>query len=234
MPRKRMLWPGYFDSEQLATLTLPACRTFEGFWVFADDRGRMKYDPDQLWADVWIKRRRIDNISIDDVADHLEALVTNGQLCHYRVGGADFLHVISWDEHQKINHPTPSKLPPCERHQGQEWAKWWRADDTATDRWRQLEKRAKQTRNGGEAGPFSESLPESYVSRSGSDRENSEKPSLPAEMGYVSDSVSDSVSECRATTSQCSSVQFSSDQASSGGNVRQFTRPSQRDRKVMP
>lgn len=206
MPRKRMLWPGYFDSEQLATLSLPACRTFEGFWVFADDRGRMKYDPDQLWADVWIKRRRVDNISIDDVADHLEALVTNGQLCHYRVGGADFLHVISWDEHQKINHPTPSKLPPCEQHQNLEWSAWWRDVDTATERWRAAEKRSRAAKR--------DSLSDS---RSGSSEAGE---SLTRNVGV--------------TTSQCSSVQLSSDQVSSGGNVRQFTRPSQRDRKAMP
>lgn len=140
MARKRMLWPGYFSSEQLAQLELAACRTYEGFWCFADDRGRMPYDPEQLWGDVWLKRRKIDHVTIEDVERHLDALVENGQLCRYAVGGAAFLHVISWDEHQKINHPTPSKLPPCEVHQHLEWSSWWRDVDTATERWRSAEK----------------------------------------------------------------------------------------------
>lgn len=199
MPRKRMLWPGYFESEQLAVLSLSVCRTFEGFWVFADDRGRMKYEPDQLWADVWIKRRRIDEVTIDDVADHLQALVENGQLCHYEVGGSHFLHAISWDEHQKINHPTPSKLPPCEHHQNLEWSTWWRDIDTATERWRSAEKEARAAAK--------DSLSDSR-SRS-------------AEIG-------EGLRRDRGVTpSQSSSVQGSSVQAKGGGEVRQFVRPSQ-------
>ena len=140
MPRKRMLWPTYFGSDQLAQLSLAACRTYEGFWCYADDRGRMQYDPDQLWGDVWLKRRKIDRITIEDVEEHLDALMNNGQLCRYIVGGCAFLHVISWDEHQKSNHPTPSKLPPCEDHQPVEWSTWWHDVDTATERWRSAEK----------------------------------------------------------------------------------------------
>lgn len=193
MPRKRMLWPGYFESEQLAQLSLPACRTYEGFWCYGDDRGRMKDDPDQLWADIWIKRRKVDNIGIEDVADHLDALVDNGQLCRYEVGGDQFLHVISWDEHQKISHPTPSKLPPCEHHQHLEWSEWWRDIDTATERWRSAEKAARA-----------------------------------AKRDSLRDSLSDSRSRSGVTHSQSSLVQSSSVKASSGGNIRQFTRPSQR------
>lgn len=147
MPRKRMLWPDYFKSEQLARLSLHACRTYEGFWCFADDRGRMLYDPEELWGVVWLKRRKVDGVSIDDVEDHLNDLVGNGQLCQYHVGGERFLHVISWDEHQKINHPTQSKLPPCEEHQPLEWSTWWHDIDTATERWRSAEKRDRAARS---------------------------------------------------------------------------------------
>ncbi|QDH92356.1 hypothetical protein SEA_SPOOKY_90 [Gordonia phage Spooky] len=219
MPRKRMLWPNYFSSDQLAQLSLAACRTFEGFWCFADDRGRMLYDPEQIWGEVWLKRRKVDHVTIEDVETHLDDLVSNGQLCQYHVGGARFLHVISWDEHQSINHPTPSKLPPCERHQGKEWAKWWMADDTATDRWRQAEKAAKSERINATTG----GLREDY----GSVGAESQIGSLPADMNSGS-ATGQLREDSRKTPSQSSSVQSSSVQAMGGGEVRQFVRPSQR------
>lgn len=189
MPRKRMLYPAFFSSEQIATLSLHAAYTFAGFWCFADDRGRLLDDAEELWAQVWFKRRR--EVGMGDCGALVDELVAGGQLCRYRVGGAGFLHAVSWDEHQKISHPTASKLPPCPEHHGVEWAVWWKDDDTATDRWRQVEKALRA------AELASRITPESLVSSSGS------------------------------TPPQCSSVQVSSDQAT-GGEVHQFTRPSQR------
>ena len=219
MPRKRMIWPTYFGSDQLAHLSLATCRTFEGFWCYADDKGRMLWDPDQLWGDVWLKRRKVDDITIEDVDQHLTELVGNGQLCEYHVGGGRFVHAISWREHQSINHPTPSKLPPCPTHEGQEWAKWWRDDDTATDRWRQAEKDEKRPDSDSTTGV----LRESYGS------ELTELPiqSLPAETDYGR-TTGGLREDYGRTPSQCSSVQLSSVKAKGGGQVRQFVRPSQR------
>lgn len=221
MPRKRMLWPAFFGSDQLAHLPLAACRTYEGFWCFADDRGRMLDDPAQLWADVWIKRRSIDHVSIDDVETHLELLTENGQLCRYEVGGGAFRHVIAWDEHQKINHPTTSKLPPCPHHQGREWASWWRADDTATDRWRQAEKRSKK----GDSVSHSRSHSRSGSGAGHATPENEPNIAATCTDGLSEDYVSDSLSSSTPTPSQFSSVQVSS--VKGGGNVREFKRPSQ-------
>ncbi|TXG90672.1 hypothetical protein DW322_11170 [Rhodococcus rhodnii] len=137
-----MLHPRFFKSKPLAELSLAAERTFEAFWCYGDDRGRLEDDPAEIWAEAWMTRRR--DASIDDVAGHLDALVDGGQLCRYEIGGGRFLHVIAWDEHQKISHPTPSKLPPCPDHHPLEWSIWWKDDDTATDRWRRAEKAARQ------------------------------------------------------------------------------------------
>ena len=138
MPRKRMLHPGFFGSDQMAQLSLAAAYTYEGIWCFADDRGRKVFNPSEVWAEVWLKRSG--EVQVPDVEGFLGELIKHGQVCRYRVGGGDFIHVIAWDEHQKISHPTPSKLPPCPDHQPAEWSVWWRDDDTATDRWRREEK----------------------------------------------------------------------------------------------
>ncbi|WP_143544589.1 MULTISPECIES: hypothetical protein [Nocardiaceae] len=136
-----MIHPKFFESHPLAEIEdVCALVTFQGIWVFGDDRGRIEDDADVIWMKVWPLRR--DQVRADDVRCHIDALVDGEQLCRYVIGGGRFLHVISWDEHQSINHPTPSKLPPCPTHQPAEYAMWWKDDDTATNRWRKREKAA--------------------------------------------------------------------------------------------
>lgn len=159
MPRKRMLYPGFFGSDQMAQLSLAAVFTYEGIWCFADDRGRKVFNAAEVWAEVWLKRAS--EVQPADVEHYLGELVRGGQLCRYRVGGGDFLHVVAWDEHQKISHPTPSKLPPCPDHQPAEWSVWWKDDDTATDRWRKAEKASRA------AAMESRETPESLARNSG-------------------------------------------------------------------
>jgi hypothetical protein len=160
MPRKRMLHYQFFGSEQMAQLSLPAVYTYEGIWCFADDRGRKMFNAAEVWAEVWLKRA--DEVCVDDVQGYLAELIHDGQLCRYHVGGGDFIHVVAWDEHQKISHPTPSKLPPCPEHQPGEWSMWWKDDDTATDRWRKGEKAAREAKR------ESRDSPESFGRSSGS------------------------------------------------------------------
>lgn len=221
MARKRMLWPAFFSSKQLAKLSLAAERTFKGIWPFADDRGRIEDDAASIWAEVWISRRK--EASIEDVEEHLDAIVANGQLCRYSVGGDSFLHVIAWDEHQSINHPTPSKLPPCPTHQPGEWAMWWRDDDTATDRWRKAEKELKKSGATGVVPGVANGVTTGV----------SDSLEMP---GSGMDSTTGGTTGVTnvVTTSQCSSVQLSSVQAETGsdsgssGLVKEFVRPSQR------
>lgn len=114
MPRKRMIHPGFFASEQLAACPRDARITFAGIWVHADDKGRMKDNAALIKAAVWPLD---DDITRADVAAHLVALAAQGLLCRYETD-QPLLHVVKWAEHQKINHPTPSKLPPCPAHEG--------------------------------------------------------------------------------------------------------------------
>ena len=221
MPRKRMLWPGFFKSKRLAKLTIAAERTFEIIWCYGDDRGRIEDDAAYIWSEGWMTRRK--EVSIDDVEDHVDALVANEQLCRYSVGGDSFLHSIAWDEHQSINHPTPSKLPPCREHQPGEWALWWKDDDTATDRWRRAEKEKKKLGSPG----VTTGVPNGATTGVEISIES------PGSDGISATGVTTGVTEV-ATTSQFSSVQLSSDQAqipqspTDHAEVRQFVRPSQR------
>lgn len=109
-----MLHPEYFTSEALAAVPIPARLTFAGTWVYVDDHGRGKDSAALVKAAVWPLD---DDVTRHDVEGHLSALAERGLLCRYEVDGARLLHVVSWHEHQKVSHPTPTKLPPCPHHE---------------------------------------------------------------------------------------------------------------------
>jgi hypothetical protein len=141
MPRKRMIHPAFFTSATLARLDVRACLTFAGLWIYCDDTGRGEDDATFVVASIYPRRR---DVTTDDVEDDLAALAEGGQVCRYRVGGVGLLHIPSWHEHQRVSHPTPSKLPPCPSCEGTLYRAWYRDDDTATARFRDAEKAARR------------------------------------------------------------------------------------------
>lgn len=153
MARKRMLHPEFFTSLSLARLEYRAMLTFAGLWIYVDDYGRGEDDPSFVAATVWPRRREV---TTDDVAGDLEALAGTAVVCRYSIGGVPLLHLPSWHEHQKVSHPTPSKLPPCPRCDKAVFSAWYRDDDPVTDKYRKAEKalRAAKTAVAGDAEPL--------------------------------------------------------------------------------
>lgn len=51
----------------------------------------------------------------DDAKDHIDAwldqLTSEGCIARYQVDGTDYVQILHWAEHQKIDRPSPSKLP---------------------------------------------------------------------------------------------------------------------------
>lgn len=150
MARKRMLHPSFFTSATLATCSLRSMITFAGLWVYCDDYGRGEDDPAFIAATVWPRRPTVTG---DDVAADLIELAEAGPVCRYDVGGFSFLHVVSWDEHQKVQHPTRSKLPPCPYCEALLYREWYRDEDPATAKYRRAAKEAQERRVAGREGP---------------------------------------------------------------------------------
>lgn len=115
MSRKRMIHPSFFTSKPLNDMPIPCMITFAGIWCWADDYGRGEDDPVLVEAAIWPRRKAVTE---RHVAQHMDALVEAGLLCRYTVDGARLIHVTHWCEHQKVSHPTPSKLAPCPEHDG--------------------------------------------------------------------------------------------------------------------
>lgn len=109
MGRIRSIKPEFWTSETIAGLCPETRLTFIGMWNHCDDYGVWKlidrliaaslYPMDDPAAALARTRRALDELS------------TSGRITYYEVSGKKFLHVTSWDEHQKIDRPTKSKLP---------------------------------------------------------------------------------------------------------------------------
>lgn len=133
MARKRMIHPDFFTSATMNALTVQQMLTFAGIWCWADDFGRGEDDESLVKAAVWPRRKAITDTKVR--AD-LDALIAHGVLCGYEVAGERLVHVVNWQEHQKVSHPTKSKLAPCPTHEPDEWEKFTSGDFPAMSRFR--------------------------------------------------------------------------------------------------
>lgn len=111
MARIRTVKPEFFVSETLAQVSVDAERTFMGLWTQADDCGRVKDRAAVLNGALWPMRP---DHSVSDMTADLGSLAEVGLICRYTADdGSKWLHMPSWDEHQRINRPTPATSPPC-------------------------------------------------------------------------------------------------------------------------
>lgn len=108
MSRIRTIKPSFFKSDDVSALPLRARLTWVGLWTQCDDQGRTKDHVRLIKADIW----PLDNVSLAEIEEDLSTLAAHGRIVRYEVGGQRFLEITNWSEHQSINRPTPSKIPP--------------------------------------------------------------------------------------------------------------------------
>ena len=87
-------------------------------WVlllgYLDDHGRGRDDCRLVVADLFPLDRDVTERKIDGWLARMAA--DGGPLCRYEVDGRGYLHAVKWTNHQRISHPTDSRLPPCPFH----------------------------------------------------------------------------------------------------------------------
>ena len=108
--RIRTIKPEFFKHEGLAELAPLERLLFVGLWCMADANGVLPYRP---------KRIKIEVLPYDDldVSQAIPRLVSGDYLRTYRVDGEDFLQVVNWHRHQRIQgkereHGARYPLPP--------------------------------------------------------------------------------------------------------------------------
>lgn len=107
MARIRTIKPEFFTSLTITGLPVECRLTFIGLWTHVDDEGRCIDNAGLIKAAVWPLERTPQSVEKDLAALEKVDLVTR-----YKVDGRDYLHITTWAEHQVINRPKPSKLPP--------------------------------------------------------------------------------------------------------------------------
>lgn len=115
MARIRSIKPEAFTSESLAQVSVEAERTFVGLLTQADDRGRHRDNAAVIAGALWPLRPDHPAACVED---DLQQLAQVEVICRY-VGcdGKRYLHFPKWDDHQKINKPSESRLPVCRTHE---------------------------------------------------------------------------------------------------------------------
>ncbi|MCC0094648.1 hypothetical protein K7B10_07595 [Streptomyces flavotricini] len=115
MARIRTIKPEMFLSEDVASVDISAMVTFIGLLTQADDNGRFLAHPAIIAGFLWALRAEH---TPEHVANDLEQLEAAGLICRY-IGcdGKKYLHIVTWEKHQKIDRPSASRVSRCPKHQ---------------------------------------------------------------------------------------------------------------------
>lgn len=108
MPRIRTIQPHFARSPSMSRVTRDARLLFVLLWTVVDDEGRCHAALDDL-AKVLYPSDFDASIYLLVWLDELER---EGCIERYAIDGVEYLRVVHWHDHQKIDHPTPSALPP--------------------------------------------------------------------------------------------------------------------------
>lgn len=108
MARIRTIKPSFFESEDVAVLPFRARLLWIGLWTHCDDEGRTKDNVRLVKARIW----PLDQVTLKDIDEDLAVLADAGRIVRYEADGQRYLEITNWRDHQSINKPTPSKIPP--------------------------------------------------------------------------------------------------------------------------
>lgn len=108
MARIRTIKPTFFRSRSVKRLSQNAKLVWIGLWNLADDEGRLLDELGILAGDLW-------SLSLSEAKLNaaLKELDDESRILRYEVAGHKYIQVTNWSEHQRINRPAPSLLPPA-------------------------------------------------------------------------------------------------------------------------
>lgn len=113
MPRKRMIDPGIWRSEQVNDLSRNARLLFIGMFSNADDAGRLHGSSRFLRANIFPYD---DDVTSAVVGEWRDEILRAGLAVLYETHGREYLYLPTWARHQKIDRPSESTLPSPDEH----------------------------------------------------------------------------------------------------------------------
>jgi len=108
--RIRTIKPEFWqDGKTARELTRDQRLFYIGLWNVADDEGRFRLNVRSLLGDIFPHDEDLHGAFIED---SLRVLADTGRLVMYALDGERFGQLLHFMEHQRINRPTPSRIPP--------------------------------------------------------------------------------------------------------------------------
>jgi hypothetical protein len=113
MPRIRSIKPEFWKSEKVASkLRGPDGRQarlfFIALWNFAEDHGVVRGQPSYLKSEIFPYE---DDVTMADVSRWLDLLESGRFIIRFERDGLRYLWIKGFNDHQKINRPSPVSLP---------------------------------------------------------------------------------------------------------------------------
>lgn len=113
MARKRMIDPAIWGSEDFSKLSLLAKLVFIGLFSNADDEGRGRGKAAYVKSTVFPYDDELTTIKIDEALDEIANKMS---ITFYMYDENEYYILDNWNEWQKIDKPTPSKIPTFSEH----------------------------------------------------------------------------------------------------------------------
>lgn len=107
MARIRSIKPEFPHSESMGRVSRDARLTFIMLWTIADDSGRLRGNSRMLASLLY----PYDDDARELIDGWIDELEREGCLDRYQHDGQSYIQIRNWLSHQKIDKPTPSKLP---------------------------------------------------------------------------------------------------------------------------
>lgn len=105
LARIRSIKPEFWTDEKIVELKVMTRLFFIGLWNFVDDEGRCKYSPKRLKLQIL----PADNADVEKLCAELRrASLIN----IYSLNDKEYLEICNFNQHQKIDKRTKSKIPP--------------------------------------------------------------------------------------------------------------------------
>jgi hypothetical protein len=107
MARIRTIKPDFAQSESMGNISRDARLLFIEMWTLADDSGRIRGNSRMLASLLF----PYDEDAPGLIVNWLSELEKEGCIIPYKVDGQSYYEIINFLKHQKIDKPTPTKLP---------------------------------------------------------------------------------------------------------------------------
>jgi hypothetical protein len=108
MARIRSIKPELPQSESMGKVGRDARLCFVLMWTMADDSGRLRGNSRMLASLLF----PYDDDAPALIDGWLQELEREDCVVRYAAGGSTYIQITNWLSHQKIDKPTPSKIPP--------------------------------------------------------------------------------------------------------------------------